>query len=103
MDDDDQPSTSTAGRDVIPTRICYLDRIVHCLRKGHCCVVEGPVGCGKTYLAETAVTAYIAAEQLLQATALKLQLGDQIDSKVRLFFTLEAVMFCISYWALFIV
>lgn len=55
-----------------------LKALAYNIASGHPCIVEGPVGCGKTSLVE-----YLASKTgRLDSCFMKIQMGDQIDSKI---------------------
>lgn len=57
-------------------------------------LLEGPIGCGKTALVEylAAVTGHVKAPDIL-----KVQLGDQTDSKVRFYIDFTLLLLVLPY------
>ncbi|CAI2351338.1 unnamed protein product [Caenorhabditis sp. 36 PRJEB53466] len=60
--------------EILPTRELLGNQLVAAVRNGHFAIVEGPLGCGKTFLARYAA-------KTLDIPLHIMQMGDQIDSK----------------------
>ncbi|EGT34585.1 hypothetical protein CAEBREN_29805 [Caenorhabditis brenneri] len=59
---------------ILPTRELLGNQLVAAVRNHHFAIIEGPLGCGKTFLAR-----YVA--DTLNLPLYVMQMGDQIDSK----------------------
>ncbi|RCN28712.1 ATPase family protein [Ancylostoma caninum] len=60
--------------DLLPTRESSSHQLIVAIRSKHFVIIEGPIGCGKTFLASH-------ASQELGLPLRVMQMGDQIDSK----------------------
>lgn len=72
-----QPGTELEEKDklnILPTRELLGNQLVAAVRNHHFAIIEGPLGCGKTFLAR-----YVA--DTLNLPLHVMQMGDQIDSK----------------------
>ncbi|CAI4227621.1 unnamed protein product [Auanema sp. JU1783] len=66
-------STEEIGN-VLPTRQATVDQLKVAIKQKQFCLIEGPIGCGKTYIAK-----HVGNDLKLPVKVM--QLGDQIDSK----------------------
>lgn len=61
--------------EILPTREVLGNQLVAAIRNHHFAIIEGPLGCGKSFLGRYAA-------QTLGLPLHIMQMGDQIDSKV---------------------
>lgn len=63
----------------VASTLCSMRRLALAVNSGSAVLLEGPVGCGKTSLVECLAA---AVGRTSSPHLLKIQLGDQMDSKV---------------------